>query len=904
MPPSSLRSASYREIATEIAARLAGARSGADPLASWTEEVVVASGGLANSIARELLARIPNGIAGLELQTLESLARRIVNAAGEFPRVANDAERRLAMRTAVRRVDDAMLDSRGIAAMLERSYRDVRDSGFTLRAFERRVRSVERSLRNPRRTRTILEVWFEYERLISRLGAIDPADLLERAAALPKLKPQIVAGFYDMTGVQKKLIEALISPRQFIPSVERQAPPPVVVEYETKHAELEAVCDEVRKLLDAGVAPAAIGITARSIDPYDARLLNRFAAARGFGTTLAEETPLIAHRIGRALVSLMRIRERGFPRAEVLELVRDGLRTKTRIQVDDADADTRRFRIAAGTAAELRLIRRNSRAVDDYISVVAELETLTDLAPVELLDRAALLFTFETETDLAAADEIAAVAELFRRASAWKIRFDNAAVIDAIEQRGLIGKPSGTVFLGDVMKFRGRSFEHLFLVRAQDDFFPQRRIEDPLFPDSDRRALTLREIGTGRDEEQLLFDLVLDGATSVRVSYASSDGFGKILRKSRFVKGYEATRVRGYEEHRATSQPRNRATQLFAQSGTNSLFDGNIPSLSEHFKKALQAVSPTQLEDFGECPQKFLLKHILGVVDIDDPERELQINHRDKGTLDHRILERFYRTLSTDDIVSAAATLPLLPPSVSSRLETLIDEAFNDLEQQAPPFNRTLRDIERTSTKRNLRDFVVADFADLAERQLLPKYFEYRFGAKYAARGRVDHPEPFTITAAGLPIRVEGSIDRVDMGFGRLRIVDYKSGKALRHQKLAEKIDRGVRLQLALYAMAASQFLEADDVGGTIKPLIAGPKASSFEFELTEKRERLVETLEIFAGAIAEGRFPAFPNERDEEFNSCKYCPVNHACRTKHEPDERYAVGQKKDPRTLLQEPR
>jgi RecB family exonuclease len=186
----------------------------------------------------------------------------------------------------------------------------------------------------------------------------------------------------------------------------------------------------------------------------------------------------------------------------------------------------------------------------------------------------------------------------------------------------------------------------------------------------------------------------------------------------------------------------------------------------------------------------------------------------------------------------------------------------------------------------------------------MPKYFEYRFGAKYASRGRVDHPEPFVIQAAGMPIKVEGSIDRIDMGIGRLRIVDYKSGKALRHQKLGEKIDRGVRLQLALYAMAASQFLEADDVGGAIKPLVIGPKASLYEFELAEKRERLVETLDIFANAISAGRFPAFPNERDEEFNSCKYCPVNHSCRTKHEPDERYAIAQKKDPRTLLQERR
>ena len=44
---------------------------------------------------------------------------------------------------------------------------------------------------------------------------------------------------------------------------------------------------------------------------------------------------------------------------------------------------------------------------------------------------------------------------------------------------------------------------------------------------------------------------------------------------------------------------------------------------------------------------------------------------------------------------------------------------------------------------------------------------------------------------------------------------------------------------------------------------------------------------------------PAFPNE-DDEFNSCKYCPVNHSCRTKHDLDERYAMQQQRDPRTLL----
>src|SRR4051812_45947378 len=104
MPPQSVRSGRYRTIAAEVASRLAESRAAADPLTPWREEVVVASGGLASTIARELLTRFPGGLAALRLDTLESIARRIVTMNGEYPRVANEGERRLAMRTAVRAI--------------------------------------------------------------------------------------------------------------------------------------------------------------------------------------------------------------------------------------------------------------------------------------------------------------------------------------------------------------------------------------------------------------------------------------------------------------------------------------------------------------------------------------------------------------------------------------------------------------------------------------------------------------------------------------------------------------------------------------------------------------------------------------------------------------------------------
>ncbi|HEX8616867.1 MAG TPA: PD-(D/E)XK nuclease family protein, partial [Thermoanaerobaculia bacterium] len=337
--------------------------------------------------------------------------------------------------------------------------------------------------------------------------------------------------------------------------------------------------------------------------------------------------------------------------------------------------------------------------------------------------------------------------------------------------------------------------------------------------------------------------------------------------------------------------------QLLAKAGTNGPFDGYVGALP----RQLEALSPTQLEDFGECPHKFLLKHILGVTDIDHPERELQINPRDKGTIDHAILERFYRATSELDLAQAAASLPQLPASFVSRLESLVDQEFANAEERAPAFNRTIRDMERRATKRLLREFLIHDLADLDAQQLVPRFFEYRFGRKH--REAADHPEPFVVNPGGIAVRVEGTIDRIDAGANRFRIVDYKSGKAGRHQNLGEKIDRGVRLQLALYAMAVAEFFatEPEQITATIKPLVvADLKLDKFGFALHEKREALLSTLEIFMRAILAGEFPAFPNENDLEFNSCKYCPVNHSCRTKHDIDERYAVAQHRDPRTLL----
>ena len=54
------------------------------------------------------------------------------------------------------------------------------------------------------------------------------------------------------------------------------------------------------------------------------------------------------------------------------------------------------------------------------------------------------------------------------------------------------------------------------------------------------------------------------------------------------------------------------------------------------------AYAPTVLEDYAACPQRFLMSRLLRVRAIEEPERTVRIDALHRGSLIHRILERFH----------------------------------------------------------------------------------------------------------------------------------------------------------------------------------------------------------------------------------------------------------------------
>ena len=374
MPPL-LHFARYREIADELASR---------------DDVIVASAGLASQIQWKA-AVLGGRPVSLRLTMLDSFAKRVLNDCGEYPHVASDSERHLAMRTALASIDDPMMNTRGIAPMMERSYRDVRDSGISLAEFERRARSRGRSA-------ILIRAWRAYEKLIAALPAVDPADVLERAAVLIGQTPvpqQILAGFYDMTGAQLRLVNALIAAEKlttiFVPIGQDAAygfasrfvknfsgqpraavlhiksPKATVEQYANKEDELRAVCGAVRELLDGGTPASEIGIVARSLDPDDVRLLQRFSGDLGFAVSARNDVSLIAHRLGRGVAAILRARERNFARSDVIDILRDGFMPREHVNVDRLDVATRQIRLWRDEPALERTPGRYCRAVPRWL---------------------------------------------------------------------------------------------------------------------------------------------------------------------------------------------------------------------------------------------------------------------------------------------------------------------------------------------------------------------------------------------------------------------------------------------------------------------------------------------------------------------------------------------------------
>jgi len=327
-------------------------------------------------------------------------------------------------------------------------------------------------------------------------------------------------------------------------------------------------------------------------------------------------------------------------------------------------------------------------------------------------------------------------------------------------------------------------------------------------------------------------------------------------------------------------------------------FDGVLPAevaaLRDGFFPDRRQLSPSALETYAACPHRFFLSNYLGLRKIEEPESVVTISPLDKGTLIHRILERF---LGADPPAGEEKVRGAGEPA---RLAAIAAEEFAACEERGLTGYGLTWTYVTEEILEDLQRWLEEERDDELAAAMPEGDCETRFGHPWRRgedEGRLSTDEQLEIAIDGetTPLQLGGRIDRLSWNRDRtaFRVIDYKTGGTWGAPKDGA-LTGGRALQLPIYLLAGARILDVDLVAGTRGSAAyhyptrkGGFHRSSFDSDdLDERRADLDEILATIVGGIRRGVFQMNPvKERD-----CSFCDFNLICPTaRHQQIERKA---------------
>ncbi|HVC71205.1 MAG TPA: PD-(D/E)XK nuclease family protein [Acidimicrobiales bacterium] len=302
-------------------------------------------------------------------------------------------------------------------------------------------------------------------------------------------------------------------------------------------------------------------------------------------------------------------------------------------------------------------------------------------------------------------------------------------------------------------------------------------------------------------------------------------------------------------------------------------FDGNLAGLAIP-SPAEQPTSATRLETWAGCPFAYLLRQLLGVDELENPEDLMEITPRDRGSLVHQALEDFIGEVLARPPDDQPAPTDRWTEADRERIMEIAEEIGTRYEAHGQTGRAVFwrRDSKRIMAE--LERFLSADSDHRLAHGTRPAAAELAFGFAHA---------PLPTIALALPdgrsVHFRGLADRVDIGDdGTIHVVDYKTGSARSYKDLSEDNPdaQGQMLQLAVYGQAARALCNAPDAPVRAEYWFVSTRGR-FErigYPVTpEVLEKVGRTIGTMVAGIEAGVFPHFPTDTSTSiFVACPFC--------------------------------
>jgi ATP-dependent helicase/nuclease subunit B len=287
-------------------------------------------------------------------------------------------------------------------------------------------------------------------------------------------------------------------------------------------------------------------------------------------------------------------------------------------------------------------------------------------------------------------------------------------------------------------------------------------------------------------------------------------------------------------------------------------------------------LSPTALEVYAGCPRRYLFDRVLRIGDDERPERIEEITPRDRGTLVHRIFERF---------IGERITLGEVPdPDVrwsadqTSHMLELLDEEVVEAASKGVTGGRVQTEILRRQLHNEALDFLLSDDDLRASKRSRPVAVELEFGFDPDAPSILEIGEDHRLLMRGVVDRVDFTDD------GGVLVIDYKGGSSRPFDKMeADPLRGGTRLQLPLYARIVAEQLDRHGPRSALYWLTKHDKLRELPLRAHVEQDLDGHVTAALDG-IHGGLFPGRPGETVGwprfTFENCKWCDFDRICPT------------------------
>jgi ATP-dependent helicase/nuclease subunit B len=286
-----------------------------------------------------------------------------------------------------------------------------------------------------------------------------------------------------------------------------------------------------------------------------------------------------------------------------------------------------------------------------------------------------------------------------------------------------------------------------------------------------------------------------------------------------------------------------------------------------------QILSATTLEEYATCPFRFLMRRVLRIDPVEEPEDILELSPLDRGSLYHVVLERFLKRMRSQG---------RLPLSAASREDLF--EIADGLTRSGPwglAGYAGARLLEFRALALNLAVWLNAEL--LERGGFVPSYFEARFGGRTREHDDLKLSTKASVpfdAAEGVTVEFGGKIDRIDVSAdrSRARVIDYKTGRPPSRKPV---LDGGRRLQLPVYLIASRAMLAGEHPDAVVESaeyryVAAGHGAQPLRLtaeELDGRADDLRAAICLILKGITSGMFFPYPQDR-----ACGNCEYARAC--------------------------